>query len=150
MVIDFYTETFGPLVPDVVNTIYFQAWASYERADVFEFVEASLKVDRDDNMTLVLIEEKVKTSHRGKGSFKYLHSERYKRVYIEFISQPSDEVVTRDVFLNQFYYFYPADPSQSKPVIYNQNNEVTFSVINPNKIVAPFGDANAGVVNLKF
>jgi hypothetical protein len=56
MVIDFYTETFGPLVPDVVNTIYFQAWATQDRADVFEFREASLKADRDDNKTLFLIE----------------------------------------------------------------------------------------------
>jgi hypothetical protein len=45
---------------------------------------------------------------------------------------------------------YTADPSQTKPVIYNQNNEVTFSVINHNKIIAPFGDVNAGVVNLRF
>jgi hypothetical protein len=48
MVIDFYTETFGPLVPDVENTIYFQAWATEDRADVFEISDASLKVDLAD------------------------------------------------------------------------------------------------------
>ena len=77
MVIDFYTETFGPLVPNVVNTIYFQAWATEDRADVFEFSEASLKVLRDDGKNLFLVENKIKTSHRGKGSFRFLHSERY-------------------------------------------------------------------------
>ena len=56
MIIDFYTETFGPLVPDVENKVYFQAWATQDRADVFEFREASLKADRDDNKTLFLIE----------------------------------------------------------------------------------------------
>jgi len=45
MIIDFYTETFGPLVPDVENKVYFQAWATQDRADVYEFTEASLKVD---------------------------------------------------------------------------------------------------------
>jgi hypothetical protein len=61
MVIDFYTETYSPFVPNVVNTIYFQAWASDDRADVFEFEEASLKAERSDGSTLILIESKIKT-----------------------------------------------------------------------------------------
>ena len=43
MIIDFFTETFGPFVYNVSNTIYFQAWATEDRADVFEFQNASLK-----------------------------------------------------------------------------------------------------------
>ena len=43
MIIDFYTETFGPFVPNVTNTVYFQAWATDDRADVYEFEGASLK-----------------------------------------------------------------------------------------------------------
>jgi uncharacterized protein YfaS (alpha-2-macroglobulin family) len=37
-----------------------------------------------------------------------------------------------------------------KPIIYNENNEVTFSVLNPNKIVEPFGSKRAGIVSLRF
>ena len=56
----------------------------------------------------------------------------------------------RDVFLNQFHYLYTADPAQTKPVIFNQNNEVTFSVLNPNKVVAAYGEKQAGTVTLRF
>jgi len=35
-------------------------------------------------------------------------------------------------------------------VIYNQNNEVTFSVLNPNKVVAAYGEKQAGTVTLRF
>jgi hypothetical protein len=45
---------------------------------------------------------------------------------------------------------YTADPTTTKPIIYNQNSEVTFSVTNINKIIAPFGEANAGIVFLRF
>ena len=37
MIIDFYTETQGPLVVNVTNRVYFQAWATPDRADVYDF-----------------------------------------------------------------------------------------------------------------
>jgi hypothetical protein len=42
MVIDFYTENFGNLVSNVTNKIFFQAWATDSRADVYELNNASL------------------------------------------------------------------------------------------------------------
>ena len=36
MIIDFYTETYGPLVKNVTNKVYFLAWATKARADVYE------------------------------------------------------------------------------------------------------------------
>ena len=43
MVIDFYTEN-GLLAVNTTNKVYFQVWASVERADVFEIQNASLKI----------------------------------------------------------------------------------------------------------
>ena len=45
---------------------------------------------------------------------------------------------------------YAADPTQTSPIIYNQNNEVTFSVLNRNKILPPYGTDKAGHVYLRF
>jgi|LauGreDrversion4_2_1035121.scaffolds.fasta_scaffold67784_5 hypothetical protein len=45
---------------------------------------------------------------------------------------------------------YASDTSAVSPIIYNLNKEVTFWVVNPNKIVAPFGETNAGLVSLRF
>jgi hypothetical protein len=50
MIVDFYTETYSTLVPYVVNKIYFQAWATNSRADVYEFDNATLSaVGKDGN-----------------------------------------------------------------------------------------------------
>ena len=42
MIIDFFTETYGTLVEQVTNKVFFQAWATSSRADVYEFDNASL------------------------------------------------------------------------------------------------------------
>ncbi len=42
MVIDFFTETQGPLVINVTNKVYFQGWSSYDRADTYDIFEAAL------------------------------------------------------------------------------------------------------------
>jgi len=66
MIIDFYTETFSTLVENVTNNVYFQAWATKSRADVFEFSQAQLKAIMKDKSEKVLIKS-VSTEHRGKG-----------------------------------------------------------------------------------
>jgi hypothetical protein len=54
----------------------------------------------------------------------------YTRVYLEV--QIGQETLTRDLIAAVF----PYDISNSmKPYIYNDNNEVTFTVLNSNKIV---------------
>ena len=150
MVLDFYTETFGPFVYNVTNTIYFQAWATEDRADVFEFQNASLRAELPDKSKVTVINSAIRTEHRGKGAFSFHLNESYQRIFLEFTTKPSEQLVQRDVFLNQFHYLYTADPAQTKPVIYNQNNEVTFSVLNPNKVVAAYGEKQAGTVTLRF
>ena len=92
----------------------------------------------------------IRTEHRGKSAFSFLLNESYQRIFLEFTAKPSDQLVQRDLFLNQFHYMYTTDPSQTKTAIYNQNNEVTFSVLNSNKVVAPYGEKLAGVVSLRF
>jgi hypothetical protein len=42
MVIDFYTETQSSLVTSVTNKVFFQAWATEERADLYEINGAKL------------------------------------------------------------------------------------------------------------
>jgi len=69
MIIDFYTETFGPLVENVTNKLYFQAWATDARADVFDFSSGSLKAQLADNTIVTLYDSSISTEHRGKGSF---------------------------------------------------------------------------------
>jgi hypothetical protein len=54
MIVDFYTETFGPLVTNVTNNIFFQAWATSARADVYDFKNARLRALLKNN-TLVLV-----------------------------------------------------------------------------------------------
>lgn len=48
MIIDFYAETYSTLVENVTNKVYFQAWATNARADVYEFSSASL-IAEDEN-----------------------------------------------------------------------------------------------------
>jgi hypothetical protein len=50
MIIDFFTETYSTLVENVTNKVYFQAWATNKRADVYEFTNASL-IAEDENRT---------------------------------------------------------------------------------------------------
>jgi hypothetical protein len=130
MVIDFYTETQGPFVRNVTNQVYFQAWATDDRADVLEFQKASLLAEDSNGNVVTLLSKSISTEHRGKGSFKFDYSMDYTRVYLEV--QIGQETLTRDLIAAVF----PYDVSNSmKPYIYNDNNEVTFTVLNSNKIV---------------
>jgi hypothetical protein len=83
MVLDFFTETFSPLVANVTNKVYFQAWATDDRADVYEFSNASLKITKLDGTSQTLLESVISTEHRGKGSFSFVYEEAYQRVYLE-------------------------------------------------------------------
>ena len=82
MVIDFFTEVNGPLVPQLNNRIYFQAWATKERADVYDFKGASLKATTANNAIVTLLSN-VSTEHRGKGTFSFRHSHTFTEVYLE-------------------------------------------------------------------
>jgi hypothetical protein len=84
MIIDFYTETFGPLVVNASNKVYFQAWATKDRADVYEFEGASLKSLLKDNSTMTIIDSTISTLHRGKGSFSFLFTPNYQKLFLEF------------------------------------------------------------------
>jgi hypothetical protein len=97
-----------------------------------------------------LVDSLIRSEHRGKGQFTFFHLDTYERIYLEFIAMPSEQIVKRDVFLNRFFYYYTADTTTSKPILYNQNNEVTFSVLNPNKVVEPYGSKRAGIVTIRF
>lgn len=77
MIIDFFTETFGPFVYNVTNTIYFQAWSTDDRADVFEFQNASLKAELSDNSIVTVIDSVIRTEHRGKSAFRFHLKESY-------------------------------------------------------------------------
>ena len=84
MVIDFYTENSGPLVTNVTNKVFFQAWATSDRADVYDFNVSSLKaVLLSDNSVVTLISSTILTEHRGKGAFSYIHLADYAMTYLE-------------------------------------------------------------------
>jgi hypothetical protein len=55
MRIDFFTETSSTLVPNVTNKVYFQAWATDARADVYEFTGASLIAEDINEVKIVLV-----------------------------------------------------------------------------------------------
>ena len=77
MVIDFFTETQGPLVVNVTNKVTFQAWATKDRADVYDFMNASL-IGLDANLKrTILINGTIMTEHRGKGQFTFVNSYLY-------------------------------------------------------------------------
>lgn len=71
MIIDFFTETYSTLVENVTNKVYFQAWATSARADVYEIANASLIAVDENSTKTVLISESIATGHRGKGSFNF-------------------------------------------------------------------------------
>lgn len=134
MVVDFYTETQGPLVANVTNKVYFQGWATQDRADTYDVVGANLVAETASG-TIVLVRN-VSSLHRGKGSFSFVHSENYLRVYLEFVvgaSSTTPATIQRDLDVSGYLYLAAA----SMPYIYNLNNEVTFSVINKNKVILP-------------
>lgn len=82
MVVDFYTETQSPLVPDVTNKIYFQAWATDSRADVFEIYGAKLvALTGTDKFSNIL--ENIQSEHRGKGQFSFRHLSTYTALYLD-------------------------------------------------------------------
>lgn len=134
MVIDFYTETQGPLVENVTNKVYFQGWATADRADTYDVSGASLKAETASGVLTLL--SNISSQHRGKGSFSFIHSGDYQRVYLEFVvsaSSSSPAKVQRDLDLSGFLYLAAA----SMPYVYNLNNEVVFSVLNKNKVILP-------------
>ena len=72
MIVDFHSEN-GLFVQNVTNKIYFQAWATKDRADVFEFTRASLKF-RDPSgkrKDAIILDGTIATTHRGKGMFTF-------------------------------------------------------------------------------
>ncbi len=71
MIIDFFTDTYSTLVENVTNKVYFQAWATSARADVYEITNASLIAVDENSTKTVLISESIATGHRGKGSFNF-------------------------------------------------------------------------------
>jgi len=71
MIIDFFTETYSTLVENVTNKVYFQAWATNARADVYEIINASLIAVDENSTKTVLISGSIATGHRGKGSFNF-------------------------------------------------------------------------------
>jgi hypothetical protein len=86
MIIDFYTETYSTLVENVTNKVYFQAWATKDRADVYEFDSASLFAESADGSKVTLIGSSIQTEHRGKGTFSFKHSSSYVNLYLVFAS----------------------------------------------------------------
>ncbi len=87
MIIDFYTETYSTLVENVTNKVYFQAWATNKRADVYEFTNASLIAEDENRTKTILVSNLIKTEHRGKGSFTFKHSAKFVKLYLTFTSQ---------------------------------------------------------------
>jgi hypothetical protein len=83
MIIDFYTENYGPLVTNVTNKVTFQAWATKERADVYEFGSASLKAIVN-GVSTTLINSLIATEHRGKGQFTFKNLATYSSLTLEF------------------------------------------------------------------
>ena len=82
------------------------------------------------------LQRNITSVHRGKGSFSFVHSADYERVYLEFVvgaSSSSPATVQRDLDVSGYLYLAAA----SMPYIYNLNNEVTFSVLNKNKVILP-------------
>ena len=77
MILDFYTETSAPLVEQVINKVYFQAYATRDRVDVYEFANASLKAVLTDGTVKTVIDNTIMTEHRGKGSFAFIHNKGY-------------------------------------------------------------------------
>lgn len=77
MIVDFFTETYSTLVENVVNKIYFQAWATDSRADVYEFDNATLFATGSDGTATPILVNTIRTEHRGKGSFSFKHLPQY-------------------------------------------------------------------------
>lgn len=131
MVIDFYTETYGPLVVNVTNRVFFQAWATEERADVFEFANATLKAEVFNSTEVKsLSSNPISTKHRGKAGFQFVMEANFKRIYLE-IPLNANTVITRDLAIKGYDYLYASDA----PYIYNENQEVTFTVYNSGREV---------------
>jgi hypothetical protein len=83
MILDFHTETSTPLVEQVSNKVYFQAYATRDRVDVYEFANASLKAVLSDGSIKTVIENSIMTEHRGKGSFTFIHYQGYQELFLE-------------------------------------------------------------------
>lgn len=148
MVIDFYTENSGPLVTNVTNKVFFQAWATSDRADVYDFNSSSLKaVLLSDNSVVTIISSTILTEHRGKGAFSYIHLPNYASVYLEIPIAEGTINIRRNLAMTPFPYMHPAATTEDENplIIYNVNSEVTFTVLNQNRVI-DFG----GAVRVKF
>ncbi len=121
MIVDFFIETHNQLTLNVTNKVYFQAWATSDRVDVFEFANASLKAVLFDNSTLTIVDSTVRTEHRGKGSFNFQHKAIYQEIYLEI---PIITDSTKLTILKRTFYLSSGD----------QTNEVTLTVLAKNKV----------------
>lgn len=110
-----------------------------------------MKVQTADGLNKTLIDSQISTEHRGKGSFNFVHLESYQRIYLELeVQQPISQIIQRDVYVRPFVYVSATSSVDAKPYIYNQNNEVTFTVLNKNRVIPGFGDKNGGVVSVRI
>ena len=82
MFIDFYTEIHSTLVKNVTNKVYFQAWATYTRADVYEFSRGSVIAELADG-SIEVLNGNLRTEHRGKGQFTFINKEEYSKIYVQ-------------------------------------------------------------------
>jgi hypothetical protein len=125
MILDFYTETSAPLVEQVSNKIYFQAYATRDRVDVYEFANASLKAVLSDGSVKTVIDNAIMTVHRGKGSFTFIHNQGYQELFLEV---PVYQLGSREpVFVRR-------DLKLRHQVPFPQALECSFSVATKNKV----------------
>lgn len=52
--------------------------------------------------------------------------------------------------MTPFPYLHPATTDANPLIIYNVNSEVTFTVLNQNRVIPGLGDSDAGLVKVKF
>jgi hypothetical protein len=125
MILDFHTETSAPLVEQVSNKVYFQAFATKDRVDVYEFANASLKAVLSDGTVKTVIDNAIMTEHRGKGSFAFIHYQAYQELFLEV---PVYQLGSREpVFLKR-------DLKLKHQVPFPQALECTFTVATKNKV----------------
>lgn len=124
MIVDFHSEN-GLYVYNVTNKIYFQAWATKDRADVFEFKKASLKLKdpTGKRKDATILDGTVATTHRGKGMFSFRLDAGW-QPYLE-IPLDNGEIITKD--LNLRFHEY-----------YQNTHEITYTVANKDRVMENF------------
>jgi hypothetical protein len=119
-------------VEQVSNKVYFQAFATRDRVDVYEFANASLKAVLSDGTVKTVIGNSIMTEHRGKGSFTFIHYQAYQELFLEV---PVYQLGSREpVFLKR-------DLKLKHQVLFPQALECTFTVATKNKVF----DSNKGL-----